>query len=113
MKAGRMPNWLRRALIDKLPPQRVREAKAAIENMIEASRLKGKSAEADLMLRIGREPPKESMSPYRLLEDEVLLDFLSSGRREDFALPRLSRIFFLFIRPPPRSTLFPYTTLFR
>src|SRR5438309_3971106 len=25
----------------------------------------------------------------------------------------LLRIFFLIIRPPPRSTLFPYTTLFR
>src|SRR5207302_10690308 len=24
-----------------------------------------------------------------------------------------SSLFFLFIRPPPRSTLFPYTTLFR
>src|SRR3712207_7337533 len=26
---------------------------------------------------------------------------------------RLSRLFFLMIRRPPRSTLFPYTTLFR
>src|SRR5437868_9825304 len=32
-----------------------------------------------------------------------------------FKRPRLRtcRIFFLIIRPPPRSTLFPYTTLFR
>src|SRR5438046_10117558 len=27
--------------------------------------------------------------------------------------PPLRRFFFLTIRPPPRSTLFPYTTLFR
>src|SRR6266853_3315138 len=27
--------------------------------------------------------------------------------------PGLAPIFFLMIRPPPRSTLFPYTTLFR
>src|SRR5262245_64180052 len=27
--------------------------------------------------------------------------------------PLLSLIFFLMLRPPPRSTLFPYTTLFR
>src|SRR5690606_41219894 len=27
--------------------------------------------------------------------------------------PTFSYIFFLLIRPPPRSTLFPYTTLFR
>src|SRR3984885_9841159 len=29
------------------------------------------------------------------------------------AKPRTSRMFFLMIRRPPRSTLFPYTTLFR
>src|SRR3990172_3810305 len=28
-------------------------------------------------------------------------------------LPLVCRLFFLMIRPPPRSTLFPYTTLFR
>src|SRR5438309_3480773 len=28
-------------------------------------------------------------------------------------MPLASRFFFLIIRPPPRSTLFPYTTLFR
>src|SRR5438552_15615953 len=28
-------------------------------------------------------------------------------------LPLLLPLFFLIIRPPPRSTLFPYTTLFR
>src|SRR5262249_62398877 len=28
-------------------------------------------------------------------------------------LPSLICLFFLIIRPPPRSTLFPYTTLFR
>src|SRR5438034_8609506 len=30
-----------------------------------------------------------------------------------FSLLRLFSFFFLLIRPPPRSTLFPYTTLFR
>src|SRR5439155_18170271 len=29
------------------------------------------------------------------------------------SLPPALRVFFLQIRPPPRSTLFPYTTLFR
>src|SRR6202453_1736785 len=37
--------------------------------------------------------------------------------REFFAVPTdpgpPGRLFFLMIRPPPRSTLFPYTTLFR
>src|SRR5262249_60886986 len=31
----------------------------------------------------------------------------------DLAAPPLSSFFFLMIRRPPRSTLFPYTTLFR
>src|SRR5205823_13821114 len=30
-----------------------------------------------------------------------------------YASPFLFLVFFLLIRPPPRSTLFPYTTLFR
>src|SRR5205085_12667757 len=32
--------------------------------------------------------------------------------RRDYAFPTF-QFFFLLIRPPPRSTLFPYTTLFR
>src|SRR6266851_697633 len=31
----------------------------------------------------------------------------------EFAFPLMVGFFFLMIRPPPRSTLFPYTTLFR
>src|SRR6266480_5098773 len=31
----------------------------------------------------------------------------------DFAVAEISLFFFLMIRRPPRSTLFPYTTLFR
>src|SRR5215813_11247811 len=41
---------------------------------------------------------------------------LARGRAEDFsAEPRdiVAGLFFLMIRRPPRSTLFPYTTLFR
>src|SRR5260370_37996622 len=34
-------------------------------------------------------------------------------RRHSFDLRLLSVFFFLMIRRPPRSTLFPYTTLFR
>src|SRR6267154_2469406 len=34
-------------------------------------------------------------------------------RREDLARPLRCPFFFLMIRRPPRSTLFPYTTLFR
>src|SRR3712207_7281071 len=38
-----------------------------------------------------------------------------SGRDQHASemLPSQSRVFFLMIRRPPRSTLFPYTTLFR
>src|SRR5437763_17123921 len=30
-----------------------------------------------------------------------------------YLLPLILLVFFLMVRPPPRSTLFPYTTLFR
>ena len=92
LRAGRMPNWLRSALIEELPPARRSEARAAIERAIEAARLKDGPDEAALRLRIGREAPTERVPPERILEDEVLLDFLSSGRREDFALPRPGEI---------------------
>src|SRR5258707_10217703 len=41
--------------------------------------------------------------------------FKYSGPHQDlpFSPPRLYAFFFLMIRRPPRSTLFPYTTLFR
>src|SRR2546429_9909126 len=38
---------------------------------------------------------------------------LSSTRRKETHRLRLRLFFFLMIRRPPRSTLFPYTTLFR
>src|SRR5258708_39927898 len=43
-----------------------------------------------------------------MLSDLFLLLFLGS-----FELPGFFYFFFLMIRRPPRSTLFPYTTLFR
>ncbi|MDZ4762419.1 MAG: chitosanase [Alphaproteobacteria bacterium] len=92
LKAGRMPNWLRSTLIAKLSPVRAGEVKAAIERAIEAGRVADRATEERLLLRIGRESPKEAIDPRRLFEDDVLLDFLSAGRREDFALPRLSRL---------------------
>lgn len=92
MKAGRMPNWLRRALIEKLGPRRVREVKAAIEKIIRASQLHRDQPDPALMLRVGKEPPKEGRAPDRLLDDEVLVDFLANGRREDLALPPIARM---------------------
>src|SRR5438132_4960404 len=38
---------------------------------------------------------------------------LSYARRAAVHIPQFLLFFFLLIRPPPRSTLFPYTTLFR
>src|SRR5947199_7984397 len=43
-----------------------------------------------------------------------LIDPVKVGRNvHAVSLSILSQFFFLLIRPPPRSTLFPYTTLFR
>src|ERR1022692_917000 len=47
-----------------------------------------------------------------LLHDELLLGYVDIGfYRHDFA-SRPEVLFFLMIRRPPRSSLFPYTTLF-
>src|SRR5205814_10329382 len=45
--------------------------------------------------------------------DERALPFRHLTRQFAALNPTFSHICFLIIRPPPRSTLFPYTTLFR
>src|SRR5256885_15823817 len=42
-----------------------------------------------------------------------MLVLLFSSSRRDVLVPSVEFFFFLMIRRPPRSTLFPYTTLFR
>src|ERR1022692_639097 len=50
-------------------------------------------------------PAGPGLDPYRIADRPGMLDF---------RVQRLHRLFFfLMIRRPPRSTLFPYTTLFR
>src|SRR5205807_1622443 len=66
-----------------------------------------RNAETDLVCRLLLEKKKRK----RRLHDGVVPPL----RRVDCAYinPSLSLFFFLMIRLPPRSTLFPYTTLFR
>src|SRR5687767_10918540 len=51
---------------------------------------------------------RQPRGPAKIL---VISEEWSSDCRRD--VPMLARFFFLMIRRPPRSTLFPYTTLFR
>jgi len=91
LREGRMPNWLRRALIAELRERRADEVRAALRRAIESARLSGdKAADDPLTFRISHEPPKERIPPKRLFEDEVLLDFLAAGREEDLAIDRPS-----------------------
>src|ERR1035438_3910023 len=46
-------------------------------------------------------------------EQEVIVKNVSTHRGNEHPEVAIARIFFLKIRPPPRSTLFPYTPLFR
>lgn len=98
LKSGRMPNWLRRALIAELAPARREEVRSVIAKAIEAARPKDTEEEQKLQLRIGREAPKEETPPERLLEDEVLLDFLMARNEEDFPLARFTRLNQIFER---------------
>src|SRR5260221_13523586 len=82
-----------------------------------------------------RRPPRSTLFPYttlfrscslemedsQLMEDQsllmillqVTLPVLVEGLPQDSLLLEDLVLFFLMIRRPPRSTLFPYTTLFR
>src|SRR5258707_15879036 len=46
-------------------------------------------------------------------DQEPVVHFVLNSQFEDFLEMYISLFFFLMIRRPPRSTLFPYTTLFR
>ncbi|WP_291201548.1 caspase family protein [Hyphomonas sp.] len=98
LKAGQMPNWLRRALIAELSPVRREEVRQVIARAIEAARPQDRAEEEKLRLRIGREAPKEALPPERLFDDEVLLDFLMGRNEEDFPLARLTRLNQIFQR---------------
>ncbi|MEM6625117.1 MAG: SUMF1/EgtB/PvdO family nonheme iron enzyme [Pseudomonadota bacterium] len=98
LRSGRMPNWLRRTLISKLSPERREEIKAVLDELLENARPKNKHEVDAIELSIRRDKPKDTTRTDRLLDDEVLLDFLASGQREDFALARFSRFAELFDR---------------
>src|SRR5471032_1538642 len=53
-----------------------------------------------------------SVGVYRMLDPVEPIRFVQRLRENVFALLNVT-VFFLMIRRPPRSTLFPYTTLFR
>src|SRR5437016_142587 len=70
-----------------------------------------RNAETDLVCRLLLEKKKNNLNRYRTSRHIDLYHLcitLSSSAVSGFSL-----IFFLMIRRPPRSTLFPYTTLFR
>ena len=98
LRAGQMPNWLRRVLIARMSPERHEEVRQVVEDLIDQGRLEGRERIDDIKFRIGRENRKDTKDPDLLMEDEVLLDFLASGKTEDFFLSRLSRLAELFDR---------------
>jgi WD40 repeat protein/uncharacterized protein YecT (DUF1311 family) len=91
LREGVMPDWLRRALIERLTPRRSAEVRLALHSVISQATLSGDPARDDqIRMRIAQEPAKDRLAPDELLEDEVLLDFLARGRITDFALPGAS-----------------------
>src|SRR6266498_281637 len=61
---------------------------------------------AERAAREAREPPGERHTPQFLQRP-------SAPQRAGAAAHAVDDVFFLMLRQPPRSTLFPYTTLFR
>src|SRR5476651_2535677 len=64
-----------------------------------------------LVCRLLLEKKKRLASTFRLLPGYIS-SLVIEIKIDDFVVDR-ARVFFLMIRRPPRSTLFPYTTLFR
>jgi hypothetical protein len=91
LREGLMPNWLRRALIEAMTPERATEVREALRRLIEAARSSGDPAhDESVRMRILREAPKDRLTPDELFEDDVLLDFMARGKIEDFELPQQS-----------------------
>lgn len=89
LREGVMPNWLRRALIGAMAPERADEVRAALRRLIEAARASGDPAlDETVRMRILREAPRDRLAPDELFEDEVLLDFMARAKIEDFELPQ-------------------------
>lgn len=88
LREGRMPNWLRRGLIQSMSDGRSKEVRGALRKLIEAARSTGQAAKDEtIRIRIGRESPRETLEPHELYDDEVLLDFMAKGEIEDFEFP--------------------------
>lgn len=94
LREGIMPNWLRSALIAELSEERRDEVRRALTEMIGKARI-GEPGDDEATIkttiarereRIDKEPQKDSLPPNRLMEDQVLLDFLAEGRQEDLEI---------------------------
>src|SRR5690349_1267509 len=72
----------------------------------------GKIGVADSILRKPGALEMNEMTEMRK-HPEVGARILAGADLEDISSWVLAHLFFLMIRRPPRSTLFPYTTLFR
>jgi formylglycine-generating enzyme required for sulfatase activity len=89
LREGQMPNWVRRALIAELRPDREAEIRAVLQRLLERADLKGdRVGDEKINLRIARDSVRDRLPPEELFEDEVLLDFLARGRIEDLAVHR-------------------------
>jgi formylglycine-generating enzyme required for sulfatase activity len=87
LREGQMPNWVRRALIAELRPDREAEIRAVLQRLLERADLKGdRVGDEKINLRIARDSVRDRVPPEELFEDEVLLDFLARGRIEDLAV---------------------------
>jgi predicted chitinase len=87
LRKGRIPDWLRRRLIERLDPRRAAQVRGLILDLVRGAH-RGSPATAN---RAGYARETDAaLAPDRLLDDEVLVEFLRSGRAEDLevVLPR-------------------------
>src|SRR6267378_3535042 len=110
---------IRRCAAPRRQPTRSRQrARARVRSEEHTSELQSRR---DLVCRLLLEKKKTTMMPW--IQEDLMDDeghYWGYNKEtwglcvfDSFVALRFSYVFFLMIRRPPRSTLFPYTTLFR
>src|SRR6478672_10380881 len=68
---------------------------------------------SDLVCRLLLDKKNNDIFGFRIVVADLMQCYMALGVLHQLFKPLPGLFFFLMMRPPPRSTLFPYTTLFR
>ncbi|MGI9491197.1 MAG: hypothetical protein ACR2QF_02100 [Geminicoccaceae bacterium] len=87
LRHGYMPDWLRQALIEDMDEKRREEVGTLIRDLLEAAKKDGIANDSKINFRLAKEPGKDQLSPDRVFEDSVFVDFLDKAGIVDLPAP--------------------------